>query len=178
MANSSYRLRFFNVLELGLTAANATTGVWTLALSAAGVPASTVSLDKAAAGTTSVIHIPVPRAQKAEAQEDGQATVLKLFYNVTTANLTTAPSVVLNKVSQNTSTGLNTITAITQAITFAGVDAIGKVAGAAAAGSHIAVVTITTPVTLADNETLIATFTMGEAATSVLDITGMSVAYN
>jgi hypothetical protein len=33
-------------------------------------------------------------------------------------------------------------------------------------------------VTLADNETLIATFTMGEAATSVLDITGMSVAYN
>lgn len=177
MANSSSNGRFFTVSELGLSAASATTGVWTLALSAAGVPANTVSLDKAAAATTSVVHIPIPKAPNGRYLEDGPVASFSLFYNVTTADLTTAPAVALYKYTMNTSTGLVVIAAITQTIAFGGIDAVGKVSGAGAAGSHIATCTITTPAALANNESLVSKWTMGEAATSVLDITGLSVTY-
>ena len=178
MASSSANKRFFTVSELGLTAASATTGAWTLALSAAGVPAGVVSLDKAAAATNSVIHIPVPKDLKESKQEDGQVASFALVYNVTTADLTTAPSCVLKKFSYSTATGLTATATQTTTIAFTGIDTVGKVSGAAAAGSHIATVSITTPFSLADNESLVATFTMGEAATSVLDITGLQVTYN
>jgi hypothetical protein len=162
-----------------MTAANATTGVWTLALSAAGAPAGSITLHKAAAATTSVLHIPIPMAPRGDPNEDAQPSIIEAFYLVTTANLTGAPTAVLNKMSYpgGAGTGLAALAAATQSLTFAGVDGVGTVAGAAAAGSHIAVVTITTPATLADSDDLALQLTMNEAATSVLDFFGITVTY-
>jgi hypothetical protein len=167
-------VRGFTPLQLSMTAANATTGVWTLALSAAAVPTGYVGLHKAAAATTSVVHFNVPRGPKS-----GRIGKIEVFYQVTTAALTSAPTAVLNKhtIPGGTGTGLAALAAVTQTLTFAGIDAVGTAAGAAAAGAHIAVVTITTPATLADYEALALTLTMNEAATSVLDITGMAVTW-
>lgn len=178
MANSSANSRFFTVPELGLTAESATTGAWLVKFSAAGAPTSAVSLDKAAAATTSVVNIPIPKALNGRYLEDGPITSFSLYYNVTTADLTNAPTVALRKYTMNASTGLVVIAAVTQSLAFGGIDAIGKVSGAAGAGCHIATVTITTPAALLSNESLVASFTMGEAATSVLDITGLQVNYN
>jgi hypothetical protein len=93
--------------------------------------------------------------------------------------LTSAPTVVLQKITEPGAggTGLGAIAAVTQALTFSGIDTIGKVSGAGAAGSHVGVVTITGPAYLSDQESLFATFTMNEAATSVLDIFGIAVTY-
>ena len=178
MANSSQNKRFYTPVELGLSAASATTGAWTLAFSAAGAPTSTVSLDKAAAATNSVLHITLPKGSKGNGYEDSPIASFALFYNTTTADHTTAPAVVLRKYTMNTTTGLVVIATVATTLVFSGVDAIGKVSGAAAAGAHIATATITTPAALLDNESLVSTWTMGEAATSVLDITGMQVTYN
>jgi len=173
MANRSARKRLYSVAELGLNIGDATTGVWTLAL-AAGI----FTLNKAAAATNTVLTVQIPSDQKESGHEDGPLSSFKMFYQVTTANITTAPSVVLSKISHNTTTGVVSSAAVPQAITFGGIDTIGKVAGAGAAGSHIAIVTVTTPTALADNEALYATFTMGEAATTVLDISGFEFNYN
>ena len=179
MASSRSTKRSYNAIQLGLTAASATTGAWTLTLSAAGVPAGTINLHKAAAATTSVLHIPVPHGFRDGLNDDAQPTIIEVFYQVTTADITTAPTAVLNKMAYpgGAGTGLAALTAVTQAITFAGIDTIGKVAGAGAAGAHIAVVTITSPTTLSDTDSLHLQLTMGEAATTVLDLFGMTVTY-
>lgn len=166
--------RMFNPLQLGLTAANATTGVWTLTLSAAAVPAGYVNLHKAAASTTSVVHMRIPPGPKG-----GNVSVIEVFYQVTTANLSSAPTAVLNKYTTpgGALSGLAALAAVTQTLSFAGIDTVGTVAGAAAAGAHIAVITVTTPAALGDYENLALQLTMNEAATSVLDITGMAVTW-
>lgn len=173
--------RAFNCLQLGMTAANATTGAWTLALSSAAVPSGMVNLHKVAAGTTSVVHFNIPHGPRGglPTNEDAQVVTIEVFYQVTTANLTSAPTAVLNKYTTPgaTGTGLGALAAVTQVLSFAGVDSVGTAAGAGSAGAHIAVITITTPFTLADYENLALQLTMNEAATSVLDITGIAVTY-
>ncbi len=62
-------------------------------------------------------------------------------------------------------------------VTFAGVDTVGTAFGAGAAGSHIMVMTLATPYNIVDADSLVATITMNEASTSVLDIFGISVTY-
>lgn len=168
MASASSRKRSFNAAELGLHAGNATTGAWTTDLTA-----NIYSLKKAAAATTSVVNIPVPKAPKSEWQEDGVPSVIEVNYLVATAALSSAPTAILNKLSRNTSTGAFTRTAVAQALTFTGANTVGT-----AVGAYDAVVTITTPTALADNESLVLSLTMNEAATSVLNINGMTVTFN
>lgn len=171
--------RSYNVLQLGLQAANATTGVWTFALSSAAAPSGAVTLNKAAAATNSVLNLQVPNGINGLRGDDSQVSIIEVFYQVTTANLTSAPTAVINRMTYpgGTGTGLVALATVTQVLSFAGVDTVGTAAGAGATGSHIAVVTISTPFTPADTETLHLKLTMNEAATSVLDIHGMTVTY-
>lgn len=172
--------RSYSIAQLGVFPASATTGVWTEQL-ATGL----FSLHKAAAATTSVVNIQIPHGPQGgiggiSTSPDTNVQLIELFYLVSTADLTSAPTVALNRVTLPgglLGTGFAANTTVTQALTFAGVDTIGKISGVGLAGSHIAVVTITTPTVLADTDALILTITMGEAATSVLDIFGITVTY-
>lgn len=172
--------RSFSIAQLGVFPASATTGVWTEQLST-----GMFSLHKAAAATTSVVSIQIPHGPQGgiggiSTNQDTNIQLIELFYLVSTADLTSAPTVALNKVTLPgglLGTGFAANATVTQTLTFAGVDTIGKVSGAGAAGSHIAVVTLTTPAVLADTDALILTITMGEAAASVLDIFGVTVTY-
>ena len=175
MANARPNKVSYTAMQLGANVDTATTGVWTMALSAAGTPAGTYTLHKAAAATTSVLHLPVPNPTI----EDGRLALVEVFYLVTTANLTSAPTFVLNKMSYpgGAGTGLVALAAVTQTLTFAGKDTVGTAAGAGAAGSHIAVIQVTTPTLAADTDSYHLQLTMNEAATSVLDIFGLTATY-
>lgn len=170
MPNARTLKRSYNVLQLGMTAANAVTGVWALQ------SGTLWSLHKAAAGTVSVVHIPIPQAPKGglPTNEDAQVSIIEVFYLVGTAVLTSAPTVAINRQTYpgGTGTGVAATTAGTPAptLTFAGLDGVGT-----AIGSHIAVMTYATPYNLVDTDSLIAAVTMNEGATSVLDIFGITV---
>lgn len=185
MPNTRTLKRSLNVFQLGFSSSsgatqvgNATTGVWNLLLTS-----GLYSYRKAAAATTSVIAVPIPHGPKGglPTNEDGQVSIVELFYAVTTANLTSAPTVAANRHTfpGGTGTGFVAVTVGTPAptLTFAGVDGVGTAAGAGATGSHIAVATYATPYNFIDTDSLILTFTMNEAATSVLDIFGVTVTY-
>ena len=176
MARTLYRN--YNPLQLGLTAANATTGVWALLLSQTGMPAGMVTLHKNAAATNTVIHFGIPQGPKGGLPtcEDARVSIIEVFYKVQTANLSSAPTAVLNKITNPgaAGTGIAALAAVTQSLTFAGVDSVGTTS---TNGDHIAVITVTTPFTPNDNESLHLQLTMNEAGTTVLDITGMSVTY-
>ena len=168
--------RTHNIAQLGLQPTNATTGVWTIQLSS-----GIFTLHKAAASTTSVVNIPIPHGPRGgqPTNEDASPSVIEVFYLVSTANLTGAPTVALNKHTMlgGTGTGVTSSATVANSLTFAGVDGVGTAFGTATTGAHIAVVTITTPVTLADTDSLVLTITMNEASTSVLDISGIAVTY-
>lgn len=176
MPNSRTLKRSYNVAQLGMSPTNFTTGVWTTQLSS-----GLFSLHKAAAGTTSVVNIPVPHHPRGglPTNEDAAISIIEVFYLVSTANLTSAPTAVLARHTQpgGLGTGFVAEAAITQVLSFAGVDTVGTAFGAGAAGSHIAVVTVTTPSTLPDTDALVVELTMNENAASVLDIFGISVTY-
>ena len=176
MAGSRTLKRTFNVGQLGMNAANATTGVWTIQLSS-----GLYSLHKAAAGTTSVVNIPVPHGPRGGVpwNEDAAISIIEMIYLVGTANLTSAPTVALNKQLYLASggTGVASTSTVANTLTFSGVDTVGTAFGNSTTGAHVAVATITTPVTLQDQESLIYTITMNEGATSVLDIFGICVTY-
>lgn len=167
MANASSRARTFNVAQLGLHAGNATTGTWTTDLTG-----NKYTLKKAAAATTSVVNLPVPTAPNGAWQEDGQVSVIEVSYTVATAALSSAPTAILNKLTFDSTNGDLERAAVTQTLTFAGLDAVGT-----AAGDHIARVTITTPTTLTEDESYVLSLTMNEAATSVLNINSVKVTY-
>jgi len=166
MATASSRKRTLNTAEIPLLPSNFFTGVWTPQNSG-----NIYTMHKAAAATTTVAIIPVPKAQQGGFEADAKPSVIEVNYLVTTAALTSAPTAVLNKLTKNTD-GTYTRTAVTQVLTFSGLDTVGT-----ATGAHNAVVTITTPAELADNETLQLALTMNEAATSVLDINALTVTY-
>lgn len=171
MAPARTLKRSYSAAQLGLQAGNATTGVWATQLSS-----SLYSLHKAAAGTTSVVNIAVPPGPRGglPTNEDAQVSIIEVFYKVTTAVLTSAPTVVLSLNTQPGGTGSGTVSrsAVTQVLSFAGADSVGT-----AVADHIAVVTVSTPFTMLDSDHLILTITMNEGATSVLDLFGITVTY-
>ncbi len=173
MAGSTPINRTYGITQLGISFQNASIPGWTM-LYSGGI----ASLHKEATGNTgSVVNLQVPHSPRGGSNEDAQVSVLSVFYLVTTADLTSAPTAALNKVTYPAGTALVASATVTQSLTFGGIDSIGKVNGAGAAGSHTAIVTITTPITLATTDNLYLALTMGEAATSVLDIFGMQVTY-
>ena len=164
--------RSYDILTLGLDPNAATTGVWTTQLSS-----NLLSLHKAAAATTSVVTIPIPRSPRLPSLAIGpflQVAVIEVFYKVTTANLTSAPTAVLNRQTAPGGLGTGTVArlAINQTLTFAGLDTIGTIQG-----DHIAVITPSPLPILDDYDSMYVTLTMNEAATSVLDIFGITVTY-
>jgi hypothetical protein len=165
--------RSYSAAQLGLQAGNATTGVWATQLSS-----NIYSLHKAAAATTSVVNLGIPGGPRGgiPTNEDAQVSIIEVFYKVSTANLTSAPTAILNLLTMpgGTGTGIVARSAVTQVLTFAGVDTVGTTS---TNGDHIAVVTITTPFTMLDSDHLNLSLTMNEAATSVLDIFGITVTY-
>ena len=169
MASAKTTKRVFSVAGLGVTAASARTGAWTFALAS-----NIVSLNKAAASTTSVVNIPVPHSPRSEPNDDAQVSIIKVYYKVTTANLTSAPTAVLNQITGPTATGIVARTAVTQVLSFGGVDTVGTTA---TSGDHIAIVTVTTPSSAPDTDSYVLALTMNEAGTSVLDIFGAQVTY-
>jgi hypothetical protein len=167
--NASRYTRFLDAADMSLTPSNATTGVW-----ASQLASNIYSFHKAAAATTSVINLPVPRSFGQLKSDDLGPSIIKVYYKVATADLTSAPTAVLNKLQGPATTGIVARAAVTQALTFGGIDTVGQTS---TAGDHIAIVTLAAPLVLQDNESLVLALTMGEAATSVLDIFGMQVTY-
>ena len=171
MPNARTMKRTFCATQLGLQPGNATVGLWATQL-AGGI----YSLHKIAALSTSIVSIPIPHAPRGglPSNEDASISIIEIFYQVTVAGLTSAPTAVLNRKSCPGGTGSGVVanTTFAQSLTFAGLDSVGI-----AIGSHIAVITPTVPTTLADSEAIVATITMNEAATSVLDIYGITVTY-
>ena len=186
MALSRVSKRTFTAAELGVHPDNFSAGAWYSLLSS-----GIYSLHKDPAASESVINIPLPRVQRPdyptqerlgwESKYDLNPIIksIEVFYKVTGADLSSAPTAVLNKQTYpgDTGSGLVSNAAVTQALTFAGVDAIGIASGADAAGSHIAVVTLTTPTTYAETEAFVLSLTMNEAATSELDIFGIAISF-
>ena len=165
MASSRNDKRTYSPAALALTPSNATTGVW-----ASQLASNVYSFHKAAAGTTSVVNISVPKTED-PGSEDNKIKSIAVQYKVSTANLTSAPTAVLNKITYNAD-GTTTRAAVTQTLAFSGLNAVGT-----AIGDYWATVTITTPAQLADNEDYVLALTMNEAATSVLDINAVQVDY-
>lgn len=167
--------RSYGISALGLDPNSATTGVWTTQFSA-----NLISLHKAAAATVSVINIPVPKSPKMPSvavTELLQIAIIEIFYKVSTANLTSAPTATLIRQNQpgGLGTGLVAVATISQALTFAGGDTVGT---AFATPNHIAVITPTVPLPILDDyDDVMISLTMNEAATSVLDILGITVTY-
>lgn len=165
---SSFK-KWYGAADLPLLPSNATTGAWASQLSS-----NIYSLHKAAAATNSVMNIPVPKSHATGRSDAMAVTEVRVFYKVATADLSSAPTAILNKLTAPNTTGIVARTAVTQALTFGGIDAVGLTA---TAGDHEAIVTPAAPVTQNDNDTLVLSLTMNEAATSVLDIFGMQVTY-
>mgnify|MGYP001591717419 FL=1 len=82
------------------------------------------------ADDTSVVAIPVPRYNGGKTWRNSPS-IIKVTYTVTTAALEAAPTAVLDKMSWASATGVTTRSAVTQALTFGGVDAVGTAAGGA-----------------------------------------------
>ncbi len=173
MSSARTLKRSYGIGQLGLNALSATTGAWISALTS-----NIFSFHKAAAGTTSVVNISIPPGPRGglPTNDDAQVSIIELFYLVATTNLTSAPTAILNLLTMpgGAGTGIVARSAVTQVLTFAGVDTVGTTA---TNGNHIAVVTITTPFTMLDSDHLSLSLTMNEAATSVLDIYGITVTY-
>ena len=174
MPNARTLKRSYHILGTDITA---TTGVWGWQLSS-----GLVSFHKAANATTSVLHIPIPAGPKGglPVNEDAQVSVIEMFYLVSTANLTSAPTAVFNRHTMPGGAGTGFVAVATTpaaTTTYAGVDAVGTAFGAGAAGSHILVQTFATPYNYVDTDCMVMTVTMNEAATSVLDIFGITVTY-
>ena len=149
-----------------MSPSNATTGTWTVQLSS-----GKVSLHKAAAATTSVVNIPVKKDNR-PGFEDSLIKSITVSYTVGTAALTSAPTAVLNKNTVSATTGAQTNATVAGTLAFAGTSTNGT-----EIGSFNATFTVTSPAQIADTDSLILTLTMNEAATSVLDITGVKVDY-
>lgn len=146
---------------------HAQSGTWTM------VTASNItSFDKTAADDTTVLSIPVPKMPRTYTLDDPAISIIAVTYSVATAALDAAPTAVLNKLSKHATTKVWSRSAVTQAITFAGTDTTGT-----AAGTFDAIVTITTPTRLADNEALELELTFNAGATTVLKVWGAAVTH-
>lgn len=145
----------------------ATTGAWAYQLAA-----NIFSFHKVAAATVSVVNIAIPYDERGGLQQDGNLTAFSVDYAVATANCTSAPTLVLRKLTKNAATGVTTSAVLASTLTFTGTNTVGS-----AIGTYNAVATVTTPAALGDDESLVAEMTMNEAATTVLDIFGATATY-
>lgn len=163
--------KFYAVGE-GISLTDTGTGTWTLAL------ASNVwSFNHTDGDDTSVVAIAIPKANIGPMTQNAPS-IIKVPYTLVTADLDAAPTAVLNKLVWSSSTGVVTRSAVTQTLTFAGVDTTGTAAGSGAAGTHIAVVTVTTPEHLGETETYFLELTFNAGASTALKIQGLEVTYN
>ena len=160
--------KFYNVGEFDI---NGTVGTWVHDLSS-----NVRTYRKAAGDDTSVVSIQIPK-YNGGAFWQNCPSVLKVTYTVVTTDLDAAPSAVLDKNAWSSSTGAVTRSAVTQAITFGGVDTTGTAAGAGSAGTHIAVVTVTTPAQLADTESYFLELTFNAAVDTDLRMQALEVTY-
>lgn len=158
--------------SVGDVAMRGMTGTWALDLTS-----NVFSFKHTDGNDTSVVAIPIPKFNGDQIGWQNAPSIIGVTYTLTTADLDAAPTAVLGKKSFNTSTGVTTHSAVTQTLTFAGVDAIGIASGSGAAGTHIAVVTVTTPTQLADNEYLVLELTLNAGASTVLNIQNFYVTY-
>ena len=169
MANSGTGgIRYYGVAKLGLTAAHATSATWALGLSS-----GQWTLSKAAAGTTTVLTVPVPFEAPKPGFEDSKIKIIKFAYTVGAAAITTAPSFVLST-QVLSAAGALTDSTIAKTLTFLGSDA--STAGTTVA-SHVAILTIDTPAAITNLTDLILTATIGEAASTTLQFNGLLIDY-
>lgn len=161
--------KFYSVLEAQM---KGMVGTW-----ADDLASNVLSFKHSDANDTSVVAIPIPKANIGPWTQNAPS-IIKVPYTVVTADLDAAPTAVLDKQVWSSSTGIVTRSAVTQVLTFAGVDTVGVAAGAGAAGTHIAVVTITTPEHLGEGEAYFLELTLNAGATTVLNIQGLEVTYN
>jgi len=163
--------RNFNPGELVL--ADTGTGTWAFVLAS-----NVLTFDHTDADDTSTVAIAIPAANFGPGWQD-EIKKISVTYTVVTAALDAAPTAVLNRNSWVASTGVYTRAAVTQTLTFEGVDTVGTAAGAGAAGTHVAVITIADADLL--NRTTLRNYllelTFNAAATTSLKITGISIDY-
>ena len=149
-----------------------TTGAWTWATTS-----NVQTFKHTAAAESSIVSLPVPDP-KLPGKTQNAPSKITVAYTVVTADLSGAPTAVLNKYSYASSTGVTTRTAVTQAtLTFGGVDSVGTASGAGAAGTHTVVIQPATVAALADNEKYLAEITFPCAATSAVGITNVEFTY-
>lgn len=164
MPNARPRKQLQSVLEAGLTAANVNVGVAALTITA-----GTAKLTKAAAATNSVVNIPVPKFNFEPGSENGRLASAAIAYSVGAAAFTGAPTAVLNKQTVNATTGAVTTSTTAATVAFVGTNTVGT-----AIGDYLVTITVTTPVSLQDNESSYIALTMNEAATSTWSINAVS----
>ena len=160
--------KLYNVGEFDLLG---TVGTWVQDLTS-----NVRTYKKMAGNDTSVISIQVPKYNGGAFWQNAPS-ILKVTYTVVTTALDAAPTAVLNENNWASATGVTTRSAVTQAITFGGVDATGTAAGAGADGTHVAIVTITTPTQLTDAESLFLELTLNAAIDTDLRIQALEVTY-
>ena len=153
--------------KLALLNPIATTGVWAYQLAA-----NILSFHKVAAATVSVISVCVPYDERGGLQADGMLSAISYDYTVATANQTGAPTPVLRKLTKNAATGVTTSAVVTTTTAFTGTNTVGS-----AIGTYNCILTVATPAALGDEESLILEITQNEAATTVLDIFGVTATY-
>ena len=158
----------FGVGEIALTN---TTGTWTYVTSS-----NVQSFNHTDADDTSIVSIPIPFSNFGPGWQD-ELKAITVTYTVVTAALDAAPTAVLNRNSWVAATGVKTRAAVTQTLPCRGVDTTGTAAGAGAAGTHTAIVTIA-DADLLNRTTLrdyLLELTFNAAGTTVLKITGISI---
>ena len=128
--------------------------------------------EKTAADNTSIVAIPIPKIPRTLNQDDPAISIIAVTYSVATTALDAAATAVLSKHTKSTTTKVWTAAAVTQTLTFAGTDTTGT-----AAGTFDAIVTITTPTRLADNECLELELTFNAAVGTVLKLFGMAITH-
>lgn len=168
MANT----KTWNVAQYPASGLFNTTGTWAFATAS-----NITTFDHTDGDDTSILTIPVPKPDFGLGWQNAPSAI-NVTYTLTTADLDAAPTAVLNKLSYNSSTGVVTRSAVTQAtIAFGGVDSTGTAAGAGAAGTHIVTVAPATIEALDDTENYVLELTFNAAATTVLKVTTISVSY-
>jgi hypothetical protein len=157
----------YSILEMEpqITSGN---GSWTFSTSG-NVP----SFNKqAAADTTTTLH-PISRRYFPLGPSGALALAkASVLFTVGTAGLSSAPTAVLDQVTINATTRAVTRAAAVQTLAFVGTDTVGT-----STGNYSAEVSITTPILLPPTDYYVLELTWVAAATSVLKIFGLELAF-
>lgn len=143
------------------------------------VASNKVTLNKTAAADTSVLYFEVPRDLHGSGLNSSGISNIKVAYSVATASLSSAPTVVVDEVSCDPTSGVTTRTAVTSTISFTGTNTVGT-----AAGTYQAVIPLdlgynssATGAFLSESDALVVELTFVAAATTVLKVLGVTVTY-